>query len=155
MNKKQPELQRFIRLLIVLCKCETTDGFYIQTICIVLNATVSFIYHCFLRFFACTFFSWCSPTANRFHPFHFSNDLVTEHRMCFHIRSTVQPLSASDRIDWYVYVCSRSSMQEEFSIKKNVKIFRRHSAWSIGRVTWSIGRNVWKMGSNFIGSLSN
>lgn len=71
----------------------------------------------FSVFFACTFF-WCSPTANRFHPFHFSNDLVTEHRMCFHIRSTVRPLSASDRIDWYVYVCGRSSMQEEFSIKK-------------------------------------
>lgn len=95
------------------------------------------------------FFSQCSPTANRFHPFHFSNDLVAEHRMCFHIRSTVRPLSAFDRIDWYVNICGRSSVQEEFSIKKKyVKNFRRHSAWSIER-------NVWKMGRNFIGSLSH
>lgn len=44
LNKKQPELQRFIRLSIVPSKCETM-AHKIQTICIVHDATMSFIYH--------------------------------------------------------------------------------------------------------------
>lgn len=81
MNKKQPELQRFIRLSIVLSKCDTT-AHKIQTICIVLNATISFIDH--WRYF---FLIHASPAPNSFH---FRNDLVAEHAKCFNIRSTAK-----------------------------------------------------------------
>lgn len=86
LNKKsEPELQRFIRLSIVLSKCETT-AHKIQTICIVLNATISFIYHWFfLSSFSPVFFRLFASFGVRFH---FRNDLVTEHGKCFHIRST-------------------------------------------------------------------
>lgn len=86
LNKKsEPELQRFIRLSIVLSKCETT-AHKIQTICIVLNATISFIYHWFfLSSFSPVF---CRLFASFGVRFHFRNDLVTEHGKCFHIRST-------------------------------------------------------------------
>lgn len=71
-RKSEPELQWFIRLSIVLSRCETT-AYKIQTICIVHIATISFIHVIWVCVSLCFFIYSFTSTWYFFFPLFFGS----------------------------------------------------------------------------------